>query len=85
MLIFVFSVLNWWANTKVPKVTRELWHAAYMWAYASVLHLTICWITWSLWRGTRGLTKLGLQFVSSLVKHGMYISEQVWAPIMGYS
>ena len=31
---------------------------------ASMLYLTICRITWSLWRGTRGLTKLGLKFVS---------------------
>ena len=44
--------------------TRELWYVAYMLAYASVLHLTICRITGSLWRGTRGLTKLGLRFVS---------------------
>ena len=42
----------------------ELWCVAYMLAYASVLHLTICRITWSLWRGTRGLTKLGLKFLS---------------------
>ena len=33
-----------------------------MLAYASVLHLTICQIMWSLWRGTRGLTKSGLKF-----------------------
>ena len=39
----------------------ELWYVAYMLAYASVLHLTICRITWSLWHGTRGLTKLGLK------------------------
>ena len=43
---------------------RELRYVAYMLAYASVLHLTICRITWSLWRGTRGLTKLGLKFMS---------------------
>ena len=42
----------------------ELWYVAYMLAYASVLHLTICRITWSLWRGTQGLTELGLKFVS---------------------
>ena len=42
----------------------ELWYAAYMLAYASVLHLTICGITWSPCRGTRGLTKLGPKFVS---------------------
>ena len=42
----------------------ELWYVAYMLADASVLHLTICRITWSLWRGTRGLTKLGLKFMS---------------------
>ena len=42
----------------------ELWYVAYMLAYASVLHLTICRITWSLWRGTRGLTKLYLKFMS---------------------
>ena len=41
----------------------ELAYVAYLLAYASVLHLTICQITWSLWRGTRGLTKLGLKFV----------------------
>ena len=52
----------------------ELWYVAYILAYASVLHLTICRILWSLWRGTRGLTKLGLIFVSLLVKHGMCIS-----------
>ena len=38
---------------------RELWYVAYMLAYASVLHLTIWRITWSLWLGTRNLTKLG--------------------------
>ena len=32
---------------------RELWYVAYMLAYASVLYLTICRITWSLWRGTK--------------------------------
>ena len=63
MLIFVFYVLNWSANSNVPCI-RELWYVAYMLAYASVLHLTICRITWSFWRGTRGLTKLGLKFVS---------------------
>ena len=42
---------------------RELWYVAYMLAYASVLYLTICQITWSLWLGTRGLTKLGLKFM----------------------
>ena len=42
----------------------ELWYVAYMLAYASVLYLTICPITWSLWRGTRGLTKLCLKFMS---------------------
>ena len=42
----------------------ELWYVAYMLAYASVLHLTICQITWALWRGTRGPTKLSLKFVS---------------------
>ena len=42
----------------------ELWYVAYMLACASVLHLTICRITWSLWRVTRGLTKLGLKFMS---------------------
>ena len=30
----------------------ELWYVAYILAYASVLHLTICPITWLLWRGT---------------------------------
>ena len=48
---FVFSALNWSAKSKVPRI-RELWYVAYMLAYASVLHLTICRITWSLWRGT---------------------------------
>ena len=43
---------------------RELWYVAYMLAYASVLYLTICQITWSLWLGTRGLTKLDLIFMS---------------------
>ena len=42
---------------------RELRYVAHVLAYASVLYLTICRITWSLWRGTRGLTKLGLKFV----------------------
>ena len=41
-----------------------IWYVAYMLAYASVLHLTICQITWSLWLGTRGLTKLGLKLMS---------------------
>ena len=31
---------------------REQWYVAYMLAYASLLYLTICRITWSLWRGT---------------------------------
>ena len=57
---------------------RELWYVAYMLAYASVLHLTICRITWSLWRGTRGLTTLGLKFMSWLVKHVMYITGGVF-------
>ena len=43
---------------------RELWYVAYMSAYASVLHLTIRQITWSLWLGTRGLTKLGLKLMT---------------------
>ena len=30
---------------------RELWYVAYVLAYASVLYLTICRITWSLWLG----------------------------------
>ena len=63
----------------------KLWYVAYMFAYASVLHLTICWITWSLWRGTQGLTILGLKFVSGLLKHGMCISGGVWEPMLGYS
>ena len=29
-----------------------------------LLHLTICRITWSLWLGTQGLTKLGLKLMS---------------------
>ena len=44
--------------------TCELWYVAYMLAYASVLHLTICRIMWSLWLGTRGLTKLGVKLMS---------------------
>ena len=63
----------------------ELWYVAYMLKNASVLHLTICQITWSLWPGTGGLTKLGLKFVSCLVKHGMYISGGVWEQMLGYS
>ena len=63
----------------------ELWYVAYLLAYASVLHLTICQITWSLWLGTRGLTKLGLKLMSSLVKHAMYITGEVSEPRMGYS
>ena len=59
----------------------ELWYVAYMLAYASVLHLTICRITWSLWRGTRGLTKLGLKFMSRLVKHVMYTTGEVSEPL----
>ena len=42
----------------------ELWFVAYMLACAPVLHLTICRITSSLWRGTQGLTKFGLKFMS---------------------
>ena len=42
----------------------ELWYVAYMLAYASVLYLTICRITWSLWLGTRSFTKLGLKVMS---------------------
>ena len=69
MLIFAFYVLNWSANSKVPRDGTllelvEILYVAYMLAYASVLHLTICQITWSLWHGTRGLTKLGLKFMS---------------------
>ena len=60
---FCIYVLNWSANSKCPEI-RELWYVAYMLAYALVLHLTICQITWSLWRGTQSLTKLGLKFVS---------------------
>ena len=43
---------------------HELWYVASMLANASVLYLTIWRITWSLWRGTRGLTKLGLKLMS---------------------
>ena len=43
---------------------RELWYVSYLLAYASVLHLTICQVTWSLWLGTRGLTKLDLKLMS---------------------
>ena len=50
-------------TVKCPEIC-ELWYVSYMLAYASVLHLTIFQITWSLWRGTRGLTKLSLKFVS---------------------
>ena len=42
----------------------ELWYVAYMLANTSVLPLTICQITWSLWLGTRGLTKSGLKLMS---------------------
>ena len=62
-----------------------MWYVAYVLVYASVLHLTMGRITWSLWRGTRGLTTLGLQFVSRLVKHGMCISGGVWEPMLEYS
>ena len=64
---------------------RELWYVAYMLAYASVLHLTICRIMWSLWLGTRGLTKLGLKFMSLLVKHVMYMTGGVSEARMGYA
>ena len=64
---------------------RELWYVAYMLAYASVLYLTICPITWSLLLGTRGLTKLGLKFMSLLVKHVMYITGGVSERMMEYS
>ena len=84
MLIFVSYVLNWLANSKCLEI-RELWYVAYMLAYASVLHLTICLIAWSLWRGTRGVTKLVLKFVNRLVKHGMYISGGVWEAMFRYS
>ena len=63
----------------------ELWYVAYLLAYASVLYLTICQITWSLWLGTRGLTKLGLKFMSWLVKHVMYKTGGVPEPMMEYS
>ena len=63
----------------------ELWYVAYMSANASVLYLTICQITWSLWLGTRGLTKLGLKLMSCLVKHVMYITGGVSEPMMGCS
>ena len=36
---------------------RDRWYAAYMLAYASVLHATICRISCSLWLGARRLTK----------------------------
>ena len=54
------------------------------WHIRLVLHLTICQITWSLWRGTQGLTKLGLKFMSCPVKHGMCISGVVWGPMLEY-
>ena len=63
----------------------ELWYVAYMLTYASVLHLTICQITWSLWLGTRGLTKIGLKLMSLLVKHAMYITGGVSEPMMEFS
>ena len=59
--VFLCSI-GWLTETCLE--IRELWYVASMLAYASVLHLTICRITWSLWLGTRGLTKLGLKFVS---------------------
>ena len=52
-----------WLTVKCLEI-RESWYVAYMLAYAWVLQLTICRITWSLWHGTGGLTKLGLKFVS---------------------
>ena len=65
---FLGSFLFFMCSTVRPKVKclkiRELWYVAYMLAYASVLHLSICRIMWSLWRGRRGLTKLGLKFMS---------------------
>ena len=64
MLIFVFYVLNQgWLTVKCLEIC-ELWYVAYMLAYASVLYLTICRITWFICLGTRGLTKLGLKFMS---------------------
>ena len=58
-----FMCLTGWLTVKCLEI-RELWYVAYMLAYASVLSLTICQITWSLWLGTRGLTKLGLKLMS---------------------
>ena len=58
-----FMCSTGWPTLKCLEIC-ELWYVAYMFEYASVLHLTICRITWLLWRGTRGLTKLGLKFVS---------------------
>ena len=59
---FLCSFLYLTCSTGRLTEIRELWYVAYMLAYASVL--TLCQITWSLWRGTRGLTNLGLKFVS---------------------
>ena len=56
-----------------------------MLAYASVLYLNICQITSSLWLGTQGLTKLGLKFMSGVLKYVMYITGGVLEPMMGYS
>ena len=84
MLIFVFYVSTYRLTVKCLEM-RELWYVADMLAYASVLYLTICPITWSLWLGTRGLTKLGLKLMSRLVKHVMYITRGVSEPMMGHS
>ena len=73
-----------WLTVKCLEI-RELWYVAYMLAYASVLYLTICRITWSPWLGTRGLTKLGLKSMSRLVMHVMYITGGVSEPAMEYS
>ena len=66
IFIFLTSMLCsfWYFMCSTGRLTvkyleiSELWYVAYMLAYASVLYLTICRITWSLWRGTRGLTKV---------------------------
>ena len=53
---FLCSFLYFLCSTGRPTVKcmeiLELWYVAYMLAYTSVLHLTICRIAWSLWRGT---------------------------------
>ena len=57
---FLYSMCSTGRLTVRCLKIRQLWYVAYMLAYASVLHLTICRITWSLLLGTRGLTRSGV-------------------------